>query len=465
MSLKRKIVVIDDEKSIRDFLEIMLAQEGFDVVTIDPEPNALEKLQTEQFDLLITDLSMPHYTGIDVLNFVQKYHPKKPVIIITAYGSPESAVEAMKIGAFDYVLKPFNVDEMRLKIRNALDQSHLLDEVKQLKNQVEATSFMDESSVGRNEQMQKVFASIKQIAPTHTNVLIFGESGTGKELCARAVHRYSDRADQAFITVNCGAIPENLIESELFGHKKGAFTGADKDKKGLFELANHGTLFLDEVGELPLMTQVKLLRVLQERQIRPIGSENIQDVDVRIVAATNVDLKKAVKEGEFREDLYYRLDVISFELPPLRERKDDIPKLLEHFLKKHCELNNKKEKRFSNAAIQALLDYDYPGNIRELQNIVMRLVAIYQEEEIDFHHLPDIVKKGATSKSRHNPKIVDIPEQGVSLDEIMDGYEKQWLEQALAKTKGVKKHAAKLLNISFRSMRYRLKKHKLDDED
>lgn len=463
MAIKNKIVVIDDEKSIRDFLEILLVQEGFDVLTIDPEPNALENLKNEQFDLLITDLSMPHYTGIDVLNFVQKHHPKKPVIIITAYGSPESAVEAMKIGAFDYVLKPFNVDEMRLKIRNALDQSHLLDEVKQLKTQVEATSFMDESSVGRNEQMQKVFASIKQIAPTHTNVLIFGESGTGKELCAKAVHRYSDRSEQAFITVNCGAIPENLIESELFGHKKGAFTGADKDKKGLFELANHGTLFLDEVGELPLMTQVKLLRVLQERQIRPIGSENIQDIDVRIVAATNVDLKKAVKEGEFREDLFYRLDVISFELPPLRERKDDIPKLLEHFVKKHCELNKKKEKRFSDAAIQALLNYDYPGNIRELQNIVMRLVAVYQEEEIDIHHLPDNVKQKASVKSIDS--TLSLPEQGVSLDEIMDVYEKQWLEQALAKTKGVKKHAAKLLNISFRSMRYRLKKHNLADDD
>ena len=374
------------------------------------------------------------------------------MIVITAFATTDSAIEAMKKGAYDYITKPFKVDELRLVVDKALEKKDLFRENERLKSELRSQARC-RSIIGSSPAMQPIFDLITQVAGTKTNVLISGESGTGKELVARAIHNQSSRSERSFVAINCGAIPENLLESELFGHVKGAFTGAIQNKEGLFEAAEGGTLFLDEVGELPLALQVKLLRVLQEKTIRRVGGTQDQGVDVRVLSATNRRLEDEIEAGRFREDLYYRLNVIQVELPPLRERLDDLPLLIQHFIEKFSSELEKPIEGFSELALGELFQYGFPGNVRELENIVERAVALTRGETIDVSVLPPTV----TSARSRNERL-RIPPEGVKLESLVDDYERRLLDEALREARGVKKQAARLLGISFRSFRYRLEK-------
>ncbi len=369
-----KILVVDDEQSMRDVLSIMLKRAGYTVTTASDGDEAIAHLGKEIFDLVITDLKMPKVGGLEVLKAVKASSPDTVVLVITAFASAESAVEAMKHGAYDYLTKPFQVDEVQLIIRNALERRRLSTENMLLKREMASQSSFAQI-IGQSEAMQKVFDVVRKVADSKSNVLIFGESGTGKELVARAIHYNSARAPMPFVTVNCSAVPETLLESELFGHMKGSFTGAVSNKAGLFEVANGGTVFLDEIGDTSPATQVKLLRVIQEREFRRVGGTQDVKVDVRIIAATNKDLEKAVAEGTFREDLYYRLDVIPIVLPPLRLRTGDIPLLVQHFLDKFSRESGKPVPAITGEAMRALLAHEWRGNVRELENLIERVVA------------------------------------------------------------------------------------------
>lgn len=453
-----RILVVDDEKSMRDFLEILLQKEGYQVVTAARGKRALEVLQDGPVDLVITDIRMPSMDGIDVLEEVKAHCPQVPVLMITAYAEAETAVEAMKKGAYDYIIKPFKVDELKLIIRNALEKKHLEEENTLLKREIlERGEFLQ--IVWSSEKMQPVFEIIRKVADSRSTVLITGESGTGKELVARAIHAYSSRKDKPFVTVNCSAMPETLLESELFGHVKGAFTGAEHHKKGLLELADGGTFFLDEIGTTPLSIQVKLLRVLQEREFKQVGGVQDIKVDVRVIAATNQDLDQAVASGQFREDLFYRLDVITVEIPPLRERREDISLLADHFLTKYCLEAGKIVKRFDPEAVKFLKSYPWPGNVRELENVVERAVALESGDMILPTSLPDKLRQTEPGPSGGMPKLTT---DGLDLEKTLDTLEKEILIKALEKSDGVKSRAAELLHLSFRSLRYRLKKHDLD---
>lgn len=461
-----RILVVDDEQSVREFFEILLKKEGYEVVASSSGREGLQLIRDEDFDLIVTDLNMADGDGMFLLKEAKKLQSGVPVIMVTAFATTDSAVEAMKEGAFDYVSKPFKIDEIKMTIEKALQTRKLAYENKVLKSELqEKYSFA--SLLGESSAMQRIYDLIKKTAVTRTNVLICGESGTGKELVARAIHFNSQRKDKPFVTVNCGAIPENLIESELFGHMKGAFTGAVVNKQGLFEAAHNGTVFLDEIGELPLQMQVKLLRVIQERNfIRVGGTENI-NVDVRIIAATNRDLAEEVAHGRFREDLYYRLNVIQIKLPPLRHRKEDIPMLAEHFLRKYALETGKNIQRISPAAMEVLISYDYYGNVRELENIIERSVALEAGEEIQAQSLPGNVLHPKSEREEFS--VVEAKTQlelgQIALDDLMDAFEKDLLLKALEKTRGSRTRAAKLLGISSRSIRYRLKKHKIGEVD
>jgi two-component system response regulator PilR (NtrC family) len=379
--------------------------------------------------------------------------------MITAYASADTAIRAMKEGAYDYITKPFKVDEIKLIIKNALEKKNLQKENILLKQAV-TERYHFENIIGQSPKMLELYDLLEKVAPTKTNILVTGESGTGKELVAKAIHYNSPRKDKPFVTLNCGAIPETLIESELFGHMKGAFTDAVATKKGLFEVADEGTIFLDEISELPLLMQVKLLRVLQDREFKRVGGTEDIRVDVRIISATNKDLEQAVKEKRFREDLFYRLNVIQIRLPSLRERKEDISLLGRHFLKKYSEELNKNIARLSPEALRVLLNYDYPGNVRELQNIIERAVALESGEELSAQNLSSYLeeqiplKKGAID--------LDIPSEGIDLEKVVEEIERALLVKALDKSRGIKKKAAELLHINFRSMRYRLEKYGLN---
>lgn len=453
------ILIVDDEQSMRDFLAIMLRKEGYEIVTVEDGEEATKAVEDDIYDLVITDLKMPGLDGLQVLRHVKRISPNTHVIVITAYSSTEDAVLAMKQGALDYITKPFEIEKIKIVIRNALERKKLHDEHEYYKRQYEH-KFDTSSIIGNSEAIRHIFDIIQRVSQSKSTILITGESGTGKELIARAIHHNSPRRDQPFVAVNCGAIPENLLESELFGHMKGAFTGAIANKTGLFELADKGTLFLDEVGELPLMIQVKLLRVLQEKQFKRVGGVKDISVDVRIITATNRDLQKMVQENNFREDLFYRLNVIPVHVPPLRNRKEDIPLLARHFLDKYNREIGKHFTHITDEAMAQLMASDWPGNIRELENAIERAVALETEPVIDVASLPDSIR-GASAQ--FTPLIpVDIPPEGLDLENIVGEVEKDLLVKALEKTGWVKKHAAKLLHLSFRSFRYRLDKFDID---
>ncbi len=464
--MKSRILVVDDEESIREFLEIMLKKEGYEVTTAEDGAKAKEILTKKSFDMVISDMQMPNVTGIELLRHVKDSYPDLVFMIITAFGTTETAVEAMKLGAYDYLTKPFKIDEVRLNISNALRSKNLETEVRILKKEL-VKEYSFQNMVGNSEAMHAVFNLVKRVSQAPTNVLITGESGTGKEVIAKAIHYNGPLKDKPFVTVNCGAIPENLMESEMFGHKKGSFTGAIADKVGLFEVADGGTLFLDEVGELPASIQVKLLRAIQERIIRRVGATDDMKVEVRIIAATNRNLEDMVSKNTFRQDLYYRLNVIGIKAPALRDRAEDIPLLAAHFLKKYNDKLNKQILTISVEAMDILKKYNYPGNVRELENMIERTVALESGATILPESLPPMVNTSSGRKMASSNEI-EIGEDGLDLDKVIGQIEKELLIKAIHSSGGIKKKAAKLLKISFRSMRYRVEKYSLgvigDDE-
>ncbi|MCK5516784.1 MAG: sigma-54-dependent Fis family transcriptional regulator [Desulfobulbaceae bacterium] len=456
------ILVVDDERSMRDFLKILLEKEGHAVSTAESGESALALLLNNTFEVVVSDIRMPGMSGIDLLGKIKEETPDLSVIMITAFASPDDAVLAMKNGAFDYISKPFNVDEIKSVIESATSKNK-----KVFKGDVSVSTFSE--IIGQSREMLKIFDMIRRIAPTPANVLIYGESGTGKELVARAIHDHSKVADESFVPITCSAIPEELMESELFGHVKGSFTGAIHDKRGLFNEADKGTAFLDEIGELTPIIQTKLLRVLQEREIKPVGGTRIKQIAIRVIAATNKILEKEISEGRFREDLFYRLAVVPLRVPPLRERKGDVPLLVDHFLKKYSQRLGKEIQQISSYALGVLMDYDFPGNVRELENIIERGVALESSNII----LPESL----TLYGRH--KEQQVPDEAgqnqalfqaaaseeelfdLGIEHIMSNLEKRLIMHTLKKTDKSKMRAAELLQISFRSLRYKIKKYGL----
>ncbi len=457
--MKSRVLVVDDEESIREFLDIMLRKEGYEVTCAEDGQQALDIIKKKSFDLVISDLQMPNLTGIEMLRQVRDHYPDLLFMMITAFGTTETAVEAMKLGAYDYITKPFKIDEVRINIANALRSKNLETENRTLKKEL-TKEYSFQNLVGNSEAMHRIYELVKRVSQTPTNVLITGESGTGKEMIAKAIHFNGLLKERPFVTINCGAIPESLMESEMFGHKKGSFTGAIADKTGLFEVADGGTLFLDEVGELPLTIQVKLLRAIQERVIRRVGGTDDQKIEVRIIAATNRDLEDMVKKSTFRQDLFYRLNVINIRTPSLRERPDDIPLLANHFLKKYNDRLAKTIGGISAEAMDMMKKYDYPGNVRELENIIERTVALEGGATILPESLPPFVNTPSGRKLASTHEI-QITEEGLDLDKVMGQIEKELLIKAIHAAGGVKKKAAKLLAITFRSMRYRVEKYSL----
>jgi two-component system response regulator PilR (NtrC family) len=454
---KGRILVVDDERSMQEFLEIFFRREGFEVVTAAEVESALIAIESDDFDMVISDVQMPERSGLEVLRAVKESSPETVVIMITAFANTETAIAAMKEGAYDYITKPFKLDELRLVVEKALEKKLLSSENRRLRTELRS-QLGKRNLIGNSAPMERVLELIGRVADTKTNVLIGGESGTGKELVARAIHDSSDRRDHPFVAVNCGAIPENLLESELFGHVKGAFTGAVQNKSGLFEVAEGGTLFLDEVGELPQSLQVKLLRAIQEKKIRRVGGTGDREVNLRILSATNRRLEEEVAAGRFREDLYYRLNVIEILVPSLRERMEDLPLLVHHFVERYAEELGKPVRGFGDEAMRVLFAYPFPGNVRELENVVERAVALSRSDVIEVDALPP----GVVSP-RQSGETQLIPPDGVQLDELVNAFESRLLLEALERTGGVKKRAAQLLGISFRSFRYRLEKLGLDE--
>jgi two-component system response regulator PilR (NtrC family) len=457
--MKTRILVVDDERSMREMLTILLEREGYEAVEAKNGQEALQLFETSLFDLVISDIQMPGINGIELLARIKNLAPEVPVLMITAFATAEQAVDAIKLGAFHYFTKPFINDEIRALVRNALEKSDLKRENVLLKQDAQAKDGFC-GIIGKSPRMRELFTMIQKVAGSLSSVLIMGESGTGKELAARAIHSSSARHGKPFVAVNCGAIPETLIESELFGHKKGAFTGAVADHPGLFEQADGGTLFLDEIGELPLLLQTKLLRVLQEREFRRVGDSVIRKSDVRVLTASNRDLQEQVAVGSFREDLYYRINVVQIIMPPLRDRIEDIPLLIEHFFQKYCDQEHSGE-TITPGALKLLMNYAFPGNIRELENVVERSL-ILDRTIISENSLPEQVRSARTVSLGSE---VIIPDEGMELEPLLEDLEKKYLLKALDKTGGAKKKAADLLGMSFRSFRYRLAKFGLDSGD
>ena len=453
-SPKARLLVVDDEQSMREFLESFLRREGYDVSTAADVDTALSYLESDEIDLVITDMQMPEKTGLDLILEARELSPETAMVMITGFGTTDSAISAMREGAYDYLTKPFKVDELRIVIEKALEKKLLSNENRRLKEEHPSQS-RSRNIIGHSRVMQEVHELIGQVAETKTNVLVYGESGTGKELVARAIHDQSPRSGKPFVAINCGAIPENLIESELFGHVKGAFTGALQNKDGLFEAATGGTLFLDEIGELSHPLQVKLLRALQEKSIRRVGDTADRKIDVRIVSATNRRLEDEVAAGRFREDVYYRLNVIQLTLPPLRDRPEDIPLLAQHFIRRFADEIGKEVEGMDGEAFDMLSTYGFPGNVRELENLIERAVALARGPVIGTSLLPPTVTANPSASAGPISRIGD---EGVDLEALVATYERSLLTEALSKTGGIKKRAARLLGISFRSFRYRLEK-------
>jgi two-component system response regulator PilR (NtrC family) len=457
-----RILVADDEPGLREMLDVLLRRAGYEVELFSGVRSAVERLKAggSDFDVVITDLSMPDGSGMEVLEQAKQRDDTLQVIMITAFATTEQAVEAMRLGAYDYIQKPFKNSELLAQIEKALEKRSIVHENRALRAQV-TSGFRVGDLLGKGAKMRAVMDLVRRVASGRSSVLITGESGTGKEVVARALHESGERSRNAFITVNCGALPETLMESELFGHEKGAFTGANVRKEGLVRAAHGGTLFLDEIGELPAPLQVKLLRVLQERKVRPVGGNHELEVDVRVVAATNRDVEQSVRDGSFRQDLFYRLNVIRIQLPPLRERVEDIPMLAAHFLQKHSALEGKRLS-FSQEAMQWIVQQSYPGNVRELENVVERSVALAAEPYVVRADLQGGSHE-ETAESPAQPSQV-LPPEGLDLDRVLGELEKGLLLQALERTGGNRTNAAKLLRTSFRSLRYRLAKYDLGDD-
>jgi two-component system response regulator PilR (NtrC family) len=456
----KKILVVDDEPGLRKMLEILFRREGFEVVTAPGCRSALESIQQspQPFPVVLTDLAMPDGSGLEVLAAAKQRSPNTEVVLITAHSTVENAIAAMRSGAYDFVTKPFEPAELTALVAKALEKQALVSENQRLRAQV--SHHADADVVGRSSAMRQLLELAERIAPTRTTVLITGESGTGKERVARAIHDRSDRRTKPFLVVNCGALPEALMESELFGHEKGAFTGAQSRHRGLFRDADGGTVLLDEVGELPLNLQVKLLRVLQQRAVRPVGATQETPIDVRLLAATNRDIEQAVQRGSFRQDLYYRLNVIRLVLSPLRDRREDIPLLAERFVRRFAEEMGKEVGGFTPDALRALERHAFPGNVRELENVIERAVALAAGRSIGLGDLPPEISGSAGEAA---PALLSLPAQGCQLDEVMNEVERRLLLEALERSGGVRKQAAKLLGITFRSLRYRLQKHALEE--
>ena len=458
------LLVVDDQASMRELLAILFEREGYTVSAASSAEEAVTLLKALPIDLVLTDMNMPGMSGIELVRLVRSgvipQHRDLPMVMVTAYGTTQSAIQAMKEGASDYVLKPFDNDELRIVVRKALGHQALVQENESLKTALKQ-GFGE--IIGTSTAMQGVYSLIRRIQDSQISCLVRGESGTGKELVARAIHNGSPRASGPFVAVNCGAIPEGLIESELFGHRRGAFTGALRDRVGYFAAANQGTLFLDEIGEMPLAAQVKLLRVLQERQVTQVGDTQAQDIDVRIIAATNRDLVEQIEVGRFREDLYYRLNVVHIELPPLRERMGDIALLAEHFVRHYAGVHSKPVRGFADEVIEVLHAYAWPGNVRELQNALEGAVAMEQGPQITLSSLPRRLRSVPAVASTAELGEVLVGEEGVDLDGILADVESRYLQAALETAQGNKTRAAALLGMSFRSFRYRLAKLELEE--
>ena len=448
------ILIVDDERSMRELLRIALTRSGHQVTVAESPAAAKLELDARDFDVVITDLKMPTGSGLDVLDGVKAARPHTQVVVVTAFATPETAIAAMKRGAYDYLTKPFKIDEIGVVVERALEKRGLLRDNLELRAELEGR-FRLERMVGKSPAMQRLFELLRKVAPAKTSILLEGESGTGKEMVARALHHLSPRASGPFVAVNCGAIPEALLESELFGHVRGAFTGAIADRPGLFSAASTGTLLLDEVGELPGQMQVKLLRVLQERKVKKVGGTVEEEVDVRVVAATNRDLEAEVERGAFRQDLYYRLNVIELHLPPLRARREDVPLLVDHFLRKHAAALGRAIAGIDADAMAALCDYDYPGNVRELENLIERAVTLESGDRVSRASLPELKPRRPSEPPAASN---ELPPEGVDLDRLVAELERALIVKALERTRGVRKDAAKLLGVSFRSLRYRLAK-------
>lgn len=449
------VLVIDDEEIMRDILQTLLEREGSNVSLAESGEAGLALARSQTFDVAVVDVMMPGISGIETLDELAKLDPELPVILITAFASVENAIAAMKRGAFDYITKPFKNDEVLVVVRNAVERRRLVNENRTLRETLRAQTHEFSEIIGRSGPMRQVFDLIAQAAPSRTTILIEGESGTGKELVARALHAHSNRADRPCITVNSGSLPADLLESNLFGHLKGAFTGAVAPKKGLFELADNGTIFFDEIGSVPLETQAKLLRVIQEREFMRLGGVDTIKVDVRIIAATNIDLKSMVDAGRFRADLYYRLHVIKVQLPPLRDRRDDVRLLVQHFLDKYGKENDKEGLELTAEALDLMEDYDWPGNVRELENVIERAVVLANATRIGPELVPDAVR---TSRRFEIPEFA-MPAEGTSFKEIVAAFETQLIERTLVAAGGVQKRAAELLKIKPTTLNEMIKRH------
>ena len=455
MRRQGSILVIDDEEIMREILETLLSREGYRVRLAASGREGLDLARSTPFDAVIVDVMMPEMDGLQVLDALRNFDDELPVIMITAFASMETAVSAMRKGAFDYITKPFKNDEVLVVLNNAVERRRLVAENLTLKQNLQARYHKFAGIIGSSQQMRQVFDLVIQAAPSRSTILITGESGTGKELVARAIHSNSARSDKSFVTVNSGNLPPDLLESTLFGHVKGAFTGAVYPKKGLFDLADKGSIFFDEIGNISVETQAKLLRVMQEREFMRLGGMETIKVDVRIIAATNVDLKQEMQDGRFREDLFYRLHVISIHLPPLRERKDDIPLLVQHFLEKYGEENARPTLEIKSETLDVLMDYDWPGNVRELENVVERAVVLTPGRVLG----PDMIPENVRRAPRHVTPHVVLPPEGISLKDVTAAYERQWIESALEAAGGVQKRAAELLHIKPTTLNEMIKRY------
>lgn len=451
--IPKRILIVDDEESFRHMLSVILIKEGYEVEASSNGEEGLQKATTSPFDHILCDVRMPQMDGLEFLRRIKETGGQAPVIMMSAYGTMDTAIEAMKLGAYDYISKPFKPDEILLTLRKAEEREQLRRENQLLRKEV-GKEYSFENIVSKNEKMQKIFDVIRKVSQYKSTVLITGESGTGKELVARALHYNSDRSPNPFIAVNCGAIPENLLESELFGHAKGAFTDAIRTKKGLFEEADGGTLFLDEIGDLPSQLQVKLLRVLQDGEIRRIGESKPIQIDVRIVAATVKDLSKEVNEGRFREDLFYRLNVLPIHIPPLRERKEDIPLLTHHFIGKYNEAMSKDVADVDHNAMDVLMNYKWYGNVRELENTIERAIVLSEKNNIELENLPPEIQN-----FREEFQMETVPDEEYSIKRASKTLEMNLIKKALHKTKGNHTHAARLLEISHRALLYKIKEY------
>jgi two-component system response regulator PilR (NtrC family) len=466
-----RILVVEDEKSMRDLLTLMLREEGYAVEAADSGLKARDRMESDReegFDLVISDISMPGMSGLDLLRHVRKGGPETAVILMTAYGSKETAIEALNEGALYYVEKPFDLDEVKAVVRKTMEQKRLAAENEALRVQNRGlraelqAKYRFDGLVGKSSKMRAIFDLIERVATTGSTIMISGESGTGKELVARAIHYNSGRKDGAFVSINCGALPDELLESELFGHMRGSFTGATASKKGLFEVANAGTIFLDEIGETSPAMQIKLLRVLQERRIRRVGGTEEIDVDVRVITATNQDLERMVREKRFREDLFYRINVIPIRMPALREKPEDIPDLAEHFLQKCTRQMGKEVSAISKAAMECLESYQWPGNVRELENVLERAVALETSDMIVPESLPREVRSG---KLHRGEVDIVLPESGIELEPHLEELRRRFMIEAMERSGSVQTRAAEMLGMTFRSFRYFGKKYGLTARD